>query len=945
MLTCVDSLGRRIVCGMLLILLAAPAMWAQPSPTTTTLTLSSSSVTTGTAVTVRATVISGGTAVTSGQVVFCNASATYCEGAAILGSAWIMASGSAAGTASIHKIFGPGTYNIAAVFQGTNPYAASTSSAASLTVSGLLPSTTTISATGATGAYALNATVWAGGAVTTTGTVTPTGSVSFFDATTSASLGSVSLAPPVAPTTGFSFASTSSPAATSQNQAIAVGDFNNDGRLDYVVASLNGSGTATVMMGNGDGTFTAQATTYSVGANPEGAVAADFNGDGNLDIAFANSGSNGVTILLGNGDGTFTIPATLPAAAYAASIAVGDFNGDGVPDLAISNNASGYVVTILLGNGDGTFAVGSSATVPAWSVNPEGMVAMDFNGDGKLDLAVTSSNTNSPANYVVTILLGNGDGTFAVGNSYPTGNNDIAIAAGDFNGDGVPDLAIANHYDDTVTILLGNGDGTFTAATGSPVATGSGPFAIVAGDFNNDGNLDLATADYSVDTVTVFLGNGNGTFTAAPLAPTAGGAPDGIAVGDFNGDGLLDIITANYAMTAESVLLQATSSTTVTVSGLSTTGTDNVYAQYSGDSNFLTSESVTLPLTSIIVATQTINFPNPGAQSYGTPLELSATATSGLPVSFTVISGPATLSASNLLTFTAPGSVTVQAVQGGNGFFAAASPVSQTFSVNAAAQTITFPNPGTLPNGVAPVTLTATASSGLPITYTVISGPGTISGSTLTVTGTGTIVVEADQDGSADYSAAASVQISITVVAADFTLSADQGATGTTITAGQSAKIPVTIYVVSGFTGSVTFTCTTPSSMLGASCSASTVQISRSAPATANVTVNTTASNQVSFLSPSTPRWPKSWPGLPFGIAIAGILVISEASSKKQVRKTARLTTLAIAAFLVGLGGCGGGSGSVTTTNPGTPAGSYNLTLVATSGSTSATINLPVTVK
>lgn len=924
--------GLRVLPGILLLLIAT-SVWAQPSATTTTLSLSSPSVTTGTAVTLTASVVSGGTSVNAGQVVFCNASATYCEGPAILGSAWMITSGSAAGTATIHKTFGPGTYNIEAVFQGTNSYAASTSAAATLTVSGPLPTTTTINATGTSGNYALNATVWAGG------TVLPTGSVSFVDATNSNTvLASVPLTSGVV-TTGFAFASTSGPAATSQNQAIAVGDFNNDGYLDYVVANLSNSATATVMLGNGNGTFTAQATTYSLAAYPEGAVVADFNGDGNLDIAFANSASNGVTILLGNGDGTFTLAAS-PAVSYAAAIAVGDFNGDGIPDLAVSNNASGSVVTILFGNGDGTFTVGPSTGVPSWSVNPEAIVATDFNGDGKLDLAVTSSNTNSPASYQVTILLGNGNGTFTVGNSYTTGNDDLSMVGGDFNGDGIPDLAVANYYDDTVTILLGNGDGTFTAAAGALPATGAGPFAIVAGDFNNDGILDLATANFYADTVTLLLGNGDGTFTVASSAPTAGGSPDGIAVGDFNGDGLLDIVTANYQMTAESVLLQSTSSTTVTASGLTVAGTDNVFAEYTGDTNFSSSQSPTFPLSSIIVMTQTINFPNPGAQTYATPLTLSASTTSGLPVSFTVVSGPATLSGSTLLTFTATGSVTVQATQGGNMSYAAATPVSQTFTVNPASQTITFPNPGTVPDGVAPITLTATASSGLPITYTLISGPATLSGDILTVTGTGSIVVEADQAGNADYAAAPSVQITITVVEADFTLSPNQPSGGTTIDAGQSATVPVTVYAVSGFTGTMSFTCTVPSAMLGSSCSANSVQITSNAPVTANVIVKTTASQSSSLL------WPKSWPkprhGTLLEIGFVAVVIASGAGRKKKLQKAMPLAVLIIV-MLVGLVSCGGGSSS-TATSPGTPAGNYSLTLVGNSGNNSYTVTLPVQV-
>jgi len=797
--------------------------------------------------------------------------------------------------------------------------------------SGPLPTTTTISATGAAGNYSLNATVWAGGAVD------PTGTVSFLDATNSNSpLGSALLSSAV-PTSGFLFASTSGPAISSPNlQAIAVGDFNNDGNLDYVVASLNPA-IATIMLGSGNGAFTAVTAggaPYSVNPYPEGAVVADFNGDGNLDIAFANSAGNGVTILLGNGDGTFT-PAASPAVSFGAAIAVGDFNGDGIPDLAVSNNGSGYVVTILLGNGDGTFTVGASVPVPQWSINPEGIVAMDFNGDGKMDLAVTSANLNSsPPSYVVTILLGNGDGTFTQGQTYNTGQGDQSIVGGDFNGDGIPDLAIANYYDHTLTILLGNGDGTFTPVAPPLPATGDGPFAIVAGDFNNDGILDLATANFHDNTVTILLGNGDGTFTAASSAPATGGGPDGLVAGDFNGDGLLDIVTANYQVATQSILLQASNSTTVTISGVTAPGTDNVFASYGGDSNYSSSQSSTVAINSILLTAQTITFSNPGAQTYGTPLTLSASASSGLPVSFAVIAGPATLSG-NTLTFTATGSVTVQATQGGNASYAPATPVSVTFTVNPAAQTIAFPNPGPLPNGVAPVTLTATASSGLPVTYTLISGPGTLSGNTLTITGVGDIVVEADQAGNADYLAAPSVQIDISVVSADFTVVPASSTPTTVPTPGQPATIPVNITAASGFAGTISFTCTAPPAMLESSCSASSVQVTGSAPVAVKVTVNTTGPHQVSALS-----WPKPWNAVPSGIAFAAVVVASGAGRKK-LRKGMLFVPLMIVMIAV-LVSCSGGSS--TKTDPGTPAGTYNLTLVSASGSANYTTTLVVTV-
>ena len=822
-----------ILLGLAFILSAGPAGWAQSSPaspTAATLNASSNNVPAGTAVTLTASVVSGATPVTAGLVVFCNTSAAYCEDSAIVGSAWLTKSG----TATIHKVFGLGTHNVQAVFKGTRLYATSTSAAEAVTVTGSgLPTTTTISSAGTPGSYVLTATV------TTTNAIAPTGSVSFLNGSdgnyqlASATLGTASL------TSGF--AGTPGPAAVSFNQAIAAGDFKNNGILDYVISSLTGSATATIMLGNGDGTFSVGAS-YPSGASPESVVVADFNGDGNLDIAFANSGYSGVTILLGNGDGTFNAGAS-PAVGWAGSVAVGDFNGDGIPDLAVSNNASGYAVTILLGNGDGTFTVGASVTVPQWSVNPQGIVAMDFNGDGKTDLAVTSSNGYTPASYVVTILLGNGDGTFTTGQTYTTGTSDLSIAGGDFNGDGIPDLAIANYGASTVTVLLGNGDGTFTATASSPV-TGRGPYAIVAGDFNGDGKLDLATANFGANTVTILLGNGDGTFTASTSSPATGSHPDGLVAGDFNGDGNADFITANFSSTEATVVLQSVSATaTATASGVTAwgSGTQNIVATYGGSSTYQGSSSSALPLSGTpipaptlslptgtyvagqtltisdtavgaviyyttdgstpttssasyataltlnssqtvsaiaafgsvatssvtsaiytVVFPQTISFPNPGPQSYGTPLTLSATASSGLAVSFAVTSGPATL-AGNTLTFTGVGAVTVQATQAGNSSYQAATPVSVTFTVNPGAQTITFPNPGTRTYGSAPFALTATASSGLAVSYTVTSGPATVSGSTLTITGVGAVTVQATQTGNGNYAAATPVSVTFTV--------------------------------------------------------------------------------------------------------------------------------------------------------------------------------------
>src|SRR5207244_4194421 len=221
-------------------------------------------------------------------------------------------------------------------------------------------------------------------------------------------------------------------------------------------------------------------------AGPRSVAVGGFNGDGTLDLAVADWGSNTVSVLLGNGDGTFQAPLTFTTGARPSSVAAGDFNGDGALDLAVANEDN-FSVSVLLGNGDGTFQVPSTFTTGA---RPQSVAVGDFDRDGTLDLAVAAEAGFPVLPGNVSVLLGNGDGTFQAPLTFRTGERAVSVAAGDFNGDGVPDLAVANNGEPTfghrgnVSVLVGNGDGTFRAP--STVVTANTPTAVVVGDFNGD---------------------------------------------------------------------------------------------------------------------------------------------------------------------------------------------------------------------------------------------------------------------------------------------------------------------------------------------------------------------------------------------------------------------------------------------------------------------------
>ena len=308
------------------------------------------------------------------------------------------------------------------------------------------------------------------------------------------------------------------------------GDFNGDGKTDIVLLTdfLYPSGSTVItLLGNGNGMFTVSTASTVVLPPQDGGdaiqpsmIAADFNGDGKLDLGIVgNYVYGGVSILLGKGDGTFTATATNPEESRGLGmIGVGDFNGDGIPDLVVSDFFSPSTTTVLLGKGDGTFIT----TEASFSTDTfaQSAVVGDFNGDGKADLAIGFNGT-------VGVYLGNGDGSFSQPAGSPFSGSGLKLQTGDFNQDGKLDLAALDSYGSGVTLLLGAGDGTFTSVLTSSV--GSFPSAtsidLVSGDFNHDGVTDLSFVTRDGSTASILLTEPTQTATATVngLAPIGAG--------------------------------------------------------------------------------------------------------------------------------------------------------------------------------------------------------------------------------------------------------------------------------------------------------------------------------------------------------------------------------------------------------------------------------------
>ena len=710
--------------------------------------------------------------------------------------------------------------------------------------------------------------------------------------------------------------------------AVATGDFNGDGKPDLAVVNSNcangcSPSTVSILLGNGDGTFEAP-TQFTTGTNtdPFAVATADLRGIGKLDLVTADYGSAQVSIMLGNGDGTFAAPVFYAVGSQPASVAIGDFNGDGKPDLAVTNFLSNNV-SILLSNGDGTFKPAVNYTT---GLGPTAVAIADFNGDKNLDLVVVNETSNNENENSVSILLGNGDGTFKAGVPYliGTGGNPLSVATGDFNGDGFIDLAVADYLTQKVSVLLGNGDGTFQAV--KFYATGANPSSVVSGDFNGDGKIDLALTSVPLNPspgnlVSLLLGNGDGTFQSPKLFGTGSQAYSAV-VGDFDQGGALDLAVANGMSNSVSVLLN----TQGTLIGLTSSGSPSFYGQ-----SVTFNATVAASVKSLVAPTGTVTFMN------GSTVLGSGTLTDGaVSVTTSVLpTGTDTVSAtySGDSNFQAHTVSIIQTVQAPSGTTTALSSNS-----NSGAPTLTL-------------TATVTSTAGTPAgTVNFMDGSSQLGSAPLNGSAIATYTTSALTDGMHSITAVymgdttfAGSTSNAQNISADFSLSASP-LTPSSVAPGSSTTSTVTVTPMNGFNAAgVTFTCSvSPTVSPAASCSVGAITVANGA-GSATLTVTTTGPT-AALVPASGSRL--SGMMLAFGLMIPALLLGARARGAEQARKM-----LACVAILLVLGGClfqaacGGSNGNSgnKTGNSGTPAGSYSVSVTGTANGTSHPLGTALT--
>ena len=336
--------------------------------------------------------------------------------------------------------------------------------------------------------------------------------------------------------------------AGSMPVSICAADFDKDGDKDLAVANYDDY-KVSVLKNNGDATFGAPVS-YVTGSGPADVAAADVDKDGDQDLVVALEACDSVSVLKNNGDGTFTAAGSYPVRDMPISLALADFDKDGDKDLAVANYSIDSI-TVFPNDGTGIFEILDKAAVGYGSGNgPRSIITADFNSDGYDDIATANEVSND-----VSVLINDGKGTFSDAVAYDAGTSPSGVVAGDLDGDDDKDLAVANEDSDDASVLKNNSDATFDAAVG--YGSGNGPRSIVTGDIDGDGDRDLVVANEDSDNVSILKNNGDATFDAA-VGYGSGNGPRSVCLTDLDGDGDLDVATANAESDDVSILLNET---------------------------------------------------------------------------------------------------------------------------------------------------------------------------------------------------------------------------------------------------------------------------------------------------------------------------------------------------------------------------------------------------
>ena len=337
---------------------------------------------------------------------------------------------------------------------------------------------------------------------------------------------------------------------------VAIADLNDDSFNDLIVTTNDG---LVVLLNDGKGNFKQpEGSPFPAGNEPADIGLADFNKDGNLDLAIPNHERDEITILFGNGTGKFKeaiyTSLKIDLNPHAHSVAAADLNNDGNIDLALTNFLGAEII-LEFGDGKGNFSANPvHISVPHYPYR--NVIISDINLDGKPDIITPANNMNS-----ITILLGDGKGNFssAKGSPFGIGNYPFFTTVGDFNADGYPDLLATNFNSGEVSVLPGNKVIDFSSSKLKTFNAGLKPVCVATGDLNSDGITDAVCANYESNDITILLGNKETIFNAKIKNIPVGTSPYGVAVGDLNGDNKPDIVTANFESNNITVLFNLNS--------------------------------------------------------------------------------------------------------------------------------------------------------------------------------------------------------------------------------------------------------------------------------------------------------------------------------------------------------------------------------------------------